>query len=84
MKISGYYLEATYADNIPLDKRPYFIERYLVSSRIYLAKGEIWIWVDKKKKQWIYFRTNLPRPTKKINTSSCRKLWFASVHAWNK
>lgn len=41
MKISGYYLEATYADNIPLDKRPYFIERYLVSSRIYLAKGEI-------------------------------------------
>lgn len=49
MKISGYYLEATYADNIPLDKRPYFIERYLVSSRIYLAKGEIWIWVDKKK-----------------------------------
>lgn len=27
-----------------------------------------------KKKQWIYFRTNLPRPTKKINTSSCRKL----------
>lgn len=41
MKISGYYLEATCVDNIPLDKRPYFIERYLVSSRIYLAKGEI-------------------------------------------
>lgn len=49
MKISGYYLEATYADNIRLDKRPYFIERYLVSSRIYLAKGEIWIRIDKKK-----------------------------------
>ena len=65
MKISGYYLEATYADNIPPDKRQYFIERYLVSSRIYLAKGEIWIWVDKKKSNgFISARTSRGQPRK--------------------
>lgn len=78
MKISGYYLEATYVDNIPLDKRPYFIERYLVSSRIYLAKGEIWIWVDKKKKAMDLFPHEPPAANQENKHIIVQKIMICS------